>query len=110
MPIEILELFPIDKDEIVSDSSRTLYQQKISSLLFATIATRIDIAFDVLQLSRFNQRLGHKYHKVADWVFHYLFSIQDYCIRYRGDVQDFSSFVCTSNVFFDNNTLDRKSS
>ena len=109
-PIEIPELLPIDKDEIVSDSSRTLYQQKIGSLLFAAIATRPDIAFAVLRLSRFNQRLGHKHHKAADRVFHYLFATQDHCIRYGGDVQDFSSFVCASDASFGDNTLDQKSS
>ena len=109
-PIEIPKLLPPDKDEIVSDSFRTLYQQKVGSLLFAAIATRPDIAFAVSRLSRFNQRPGHKHHEAADRVFHYLFSTQDYCIRYGGDVQDLSSFVCASDASFGDNTLNRKSS
>ena len=57
-PMEIPELYPIEKDEIVSDSSRTLYQCKVGSLLFAARATRPDIAFAVFRLSRFNQWPG----------------------------------------------------
>ena len=109
-PIKIPKLLPPDKDEIVSDSFKTLYQQKVSSLLFAAIATRPDIAFAISRLSRFNQRPGHKHHEAADRVFHYLFSTQDYCIRYGGDVQDLSSFVCASDASFGDNTLDRKTS
>ena len=109
-PIEIPKLLSIDKDEIVSDSFRILYQQKVGLLLFAAIAIRPDIAFAVSYLCRFNQRPGHKHHKAADRVFHYLFSTQDYCIRYGGDVQDLSSFVCASDASFGDNTLDRKSS
>lgn len=46
-PIEIPKLPPIDKDEIISDSSRTLYQTKVGLLLFVAIATRLNIAFVV---------------------------------------------------------------
>ena len=54
MPIKILELLIIDKNEIVFDFFRTFYQQKVDSLLFATIAIRPDIAFAVSQLSKFH--------------------------------------------------------
>lgn len=104
--MNILELIFINKNEIVSDSSRTLSQWKFGSLLFATmIVIRPNIAFAISQLSRFNLRLGPQYHEVANQVFHYLLSIQDHCIRYGGDVQNFTSFIYTSNVFFSNNTL-----
>ena len=84
--IKISRLLPIDTDEIVFDSSRILYQQKVGSLLFVIIATQPDIAFTILRLSRFNQRPGHKHHKAADRIFHYMFSTQDYNICYGGDV------------------------
>ena len=61
-PMETSELYPIEIDEIVSDSSRTLYQRKVDSLLFAAIATRPDIAVAVSHLSRFNQRPGPQHH------------------------------------------------
>ena len=109
-PMETSELYPIEKDEIVSDSSRMLYQRKVGSLLFAAIATRPDIAFAISRLSRFNQQPGPQHYEVADRVFYYLFSTQDYCIHYGGEAQDLSSFVCASNTSFGDNTLDQKSS
>ena len=109
-PIEFSELLSIDKDKIVSDFFKTLYEQKVGLLLFAAISTRPNIAFAILRLSKFNQRPGYKHHKVANRVFHYLFSTQDYCIRYGGDVQDLSSFVYVNDASFGNNTLDQKGS
>lgn len=108
-PMEVLELLPASKDEIITDLSRTLYQQKVGSLLYATIATRPDIAFAVSQLSRFNQHPGKHHHKAADQVFHYFYGTQNLCICYGGDKQDFISFVCASDAFFGDNSLDRKS-
>ena len=114
-PMDIAELLPLSEDEEVSDASRTLYQRKVGSLLFAAIATRPDIAFAVSRLSRFNQRLGRKHHEAADRVFHYLFWTQDHCIRYGGEARDISSFVCdrsfvcASDASFADNLIDRKS-
>ena len=82
--METSELYPIEKDEIVSDLSGILYQRKVGSLLFAVIATRPDIAFAISRLSRFNQRPGPQHYEVADRVFYYLFSTQHYCIHYGG--------------------------
>lgn len=109
-PMETTELLPIPADAVISSESRTSYQRKIGSLLFAAIATRPDIAFAVSRLSRFNQQPGPQHHKAADRVFHYLYRTQDYCIRYGGDARDLSSFICSSDASFADNTLDRKSS
>ena len=95
---------------MIADASRLLYQQKVGSLLFASIATRPDIAFAVSRLVRFNQRLGKRHHKAADKVFQFLSQTQDYCIRYEGEAQDLSSFICSNDASFGDNTLDRKSS
>ncbi len=110
MPMEILELLAVPENEDITDASQTLYQQKVGLLLFPAIATRPDRAFAVSRLSRFNPRPGIRHHEAADRVFHYLFQTQDYCIRYGGDVQDLSSFVCASDASFGHNTLDQKSS
>ena len=107
-PMEILELLAVPDNEDITDASRTLYQQKVGSLLFAAIATRPDIAFAVSRLSRFNQRPGKRHHEAADRVFHYLFQTQDYCICYWRNAQDLSSFVFPSDASFGDNTLDRK--
>ncbi len=79
-PIEILELLAVPDNEDITDASRTLYQRKVGSLLFAAIATWPDIAFAFSPLLRLNQRPEKQHHKAADQVFHYLFQTQDYCI------------------------------
>ncbi len=109
-PMEILELLSVPDNEDITDASRTLYQRKVRSLIFAAIATRPDIAFAVSRFLRFNQRPGKGHHEAADQVFHHLFQSQDYCICYWGDAQNLSSFVFASNASFSDNTLDQKSS
>jgi hypothetical protein len=47
--IQDKELFPFDQD--ANDKERTLYQQKIGSILFAAVASRPDIAFAIARLS-----------------------------------------------------------
>ena len=101
-------LLPLSDKKEISDASRTLYQRKVGSLLFAAIAMRPDIAFAVFRLLRFNQRPGKTHHKAADRVFHFLSWTQDYCICYRGETRDVSSFVCASDTSFADNSLDRK--
>ena len=108
-PIEIFELLAAPDNEDITDVSQTLYQQKVGLLLFASIATQPEIAFAVSRFSQFNHWLGKQYNKVADQMFYYLFRVQDYCICYRRDAQNLSSFICTSNISFGDNTLDWKS-
>ena len=72
-PIKIPELHPIEKDKIISDSFRTLYQHKVGLLLFAAIATRSNIAFAISRLFRFNPRLKSQHYEAANQVFYYLF-------------------------------------
>lgn len=49
--MDITELLSFLDKKKVTDNSRTLYQQKIGSLLFVAIATRLNIAFIVFKLS-----------------------------------------------------------
>ena len=63
-PIQEEELFPSDQE--ASNKDRTLYQQKIGSVLFAAIASRPDIAFAIARLSRFNQNPRLLHYKAAD--------------------------------------------
>lgn len=56
------------------------------------------MAFAISQLSRFNQWPEYQHHKAANQRFHYLFSIQGNYIYYK-DIQNFSSFLYTSDVF-----------
>lgn len=47
-PIDISKLYRIEKDEIISNLFKTLYQRKVVSLLFAAIVTKPDIALPFL--------------------------------------------------------------
>ena len=111
--MEPAELLPLtDQEKQPTEASKTLYQRKIGSFLYADIATRPDIAFAVFKLSRFNQQPEKQHHEAADQVFYYLACTQDHCIRYGGsgdDSQDISLFLCASNASFGDNTIDRKS-
>ena len=109
-PMETTELLPTSEEDEVTNISRTLYQQKVGSILFAAISTRLDVAFAVSRLSRFNQQPSKRHHDAADRVLHYLYGTRNCCIRYRGDARDLSSFICASDASFADNTLDRKSS
>lgn len=54
-PIKISELYYIKKNKIIIfDFFKILYQYKIGLFLFAAIATRLNIAFVIFCLSRFN--------------------------------------------------------
>ena len=110
MLMEFLELLAVPDNEDITDATRALYQEKVGSVFFAAIAIRPDIAFEVSQLSQFNQRPRKRHHEAADRLFHYLSQKQDYCIRYWGDAQDLSSLVLASNSSFGDNKLDQKSS
>ncbi len=68
-PMEILELLAVLDNEDITDAWRTLYPQKVGSLLFAANATRPDIAFAVSRFSQFNQLPGKRHHEAADRVF-----------------------------------------
>jgi hypothetical protein len=103
------ELLPLPAEEEVEEVSRTSYQRKVGSILFAAISTRPDIAFAAARLSRFNQRPGQKHHDAADRLIQYLYRTRHTCIQY-GHQSTIASFVCASDASFADNTLDRKSS
>lgn len=108
-PMTEEELLPLPAEEEVEEASRTLYQRKIGSILFAAISTRPDIAFAAARLSRFNQRPGQFHHNAADRVILYLYRTRHLCIQY-GHQSTATSLVCASDASFADNTIDRKSS
>ena len=72
-PMEPTKLLPLSADKKQPiEAFRTLYQQKIGSLLYTDIAPRSDIAFAVSRFFRFNQHPGKQHHKAADCVLYYL--------------------------------------
>jgi len=106
-PIQDKELFPFDQD--ANDKERTLYQQKIGSILFSAVASRPDIAFAIARLSRFNQNPGPIHHQAADRLILFLYKTRFHCIKY-GHESTASSLVVASDASFADNSLDRKSS
>lgn len=49
--LQIVEILPASKDEDIINTFQTLYQPKVRLLIFASIATCLDIIFAVLKLS-----------------------------------------------------------
>lgn len=106
MLIDIAKLLLFSDKKEVFDISKTFYQQKLGSLLFAAITIRPNISFAVSRLLQFNQRQRIIYYEVADWIFHYLLGTQNYYICYRGEIQDISFFVYASDLSFTDRSLD----
>src|ERR1700752_3120945 len=66
------------------DMSRVPYASAISSLMYAMVCTRPDIAHAVGVLSRFMSKPGNEHWTTVKWVFRYLHGISDYCLCYQG--------------------------
>ena len=71
-------------EEISTSENRTLYQQMISTLLYAALGTRPDIAYTVTRLSRYNQNPLAEHINYAKYVLKYLAGTKDLWIRYDG--------------------------
>ena len=108
-PMTEEELMPLPSEEEMDETGRTLYQQKVGSILFAGISTRPDIAFATAKLSQFNQRPGKAHHEAADRVIRYLYRTRHLSIQY-GRQSTATSLVCASGASFADNRIDRKSS
>jgi hypothetical protein len=62
------------------------YQRKISSLLFAAVTTRLDIAFATLRLARFLTNPSIEHHNAADRVLLYLLKTKWMVLQLGGEV------------------------
>ena len=107
------ELLSAENNEKISNESRILYQRKVGFLLFAVIFTKSDIAFAVLKLFQFNVHFDKKHHATVKRVLQYFYHTKNICIRYENNKiinkkQCLISFVCVSDAFFVNNTIDQK--
>eukprot|EP00253_Pinus_taeda_P012008 PITA_12008 len=66
------------------DMSRVLYESVVSSLIYAMVCTRLDIAHSVGLLSGFMSKPGKEYWTVVKRVFRYLRGTSDYGLCYQG--------------------------
>ncbi|EED11719.1 hypothetical protein TSTA_109000 [Talaromyces stipitatus ATCC 10500] len=103
-PMEKKELFPYQ--QIASKSSIHKFQIEVGSLMYAALSTRVDIAFAVSRLSRFLTNPGPEHHEASDRVLCYFKQYRSRALQLGGA----DTFVEASDVSFEDNTLDRKSS
>eukprot|EP00253_Pinus_taeda_P004432 PITA_04432 len=66
------------------DMSRVPYASAVSSLMYAMVCTRLDIAHAVGVLSRFMSKLGKEHWTTVELVFRYLRGTSDYGLCYQG--------------------------
>ena len=64
--------------------SRVPYASEVSSLMYAMVCTRTDIAHAVGVLSKFISNPGKEHWIAVKWVFRYLRGTSDYGLRYQG--------------------------
>ena len=66
------------------DMSRVPYASAVSSLMYAMVCTRLDIAHVVGLLSRFMSKPRKEHWTAMKWVFMYLCGTSDYCLCHQG--------------------------
>eukprot|EP00253_Pinus_taeda_P008317 PITA_08317 len=69
------------------DMSHVPYASAVSSLMYAMVCTRLDIAHAVGLLSRFMSKPGKEHGTVVKWVFRYLCGTSDYGLCYQGRLE-----------------------
>ncbi len=100
------ELLPPGSEVIASYQEVVRYQRKVGSILYAAVITRLDIAFAISRLARFNTNPSEAHHRAANRVLRYLQRTKDLGLRFGGS----DDFLVASDASFADNTLDRKSS
>ena len=69
------------------------YREAIGSLMYASVATRLDIAFAVSTLSQFLDNPGEAHWEVVKRIFQYLSSTRDYTLTYGGEWHDLVGYT-----------------
>src|SRR6266850_8278014 len=69
------------------------YHKAIGSLMYASVATRLDITFAVSTLSQFLENPGEAHWEVVKQVFHYLLGTCDVALMYGGEWHDLLGFT-----------------
>ena len=98
-----------DENDQPTEQMIYAYQQRIGSLNFAAVISRLDIAFAVSRLSQFLQKPSKENIAMADRVISYLHSTKNLAIEYSGH-QTSSIFACASDSAFGDDPLTRRSS
>ena len=107
IPMDTKELQPYK--EKASPEAIHLYQQKVSSILYAAIITRPDAAKTASKLSEFMQNPSPRHHAAADQAITYLYGTKNLAIEFSaGD--DEKVFIGASDAAYADDSLTRRSS
>jgi hypothetical protein len=108
-PLAVDNLTPYD--QTASPLSITGYQQKIGSLLYAAINTRLDIARICSRLAEFMRNPSSVRHYTADRAIAYLYQTRGYALMYDGrTVNTDNMIVRASDASFADDPINRRSS
>jgi hypothetical protein len=76
------------------------YQQKVGSILYATVISRPDAARTVNKLAEFLTNLAEKHLEAADRAIAYLYATRYLAIEYSGMTDPNETFICASDASF----------
>src|SRR5436190_7452327 len=97
IPMDTKELQPYK--EKASPEAIHLYQQKVSSILYAAIITRPDAAKTASKLSEFMQNPSPRHHAAADQAITYLYGTKNLAIEFStGDTNGDKVFIGASDA------------
>ena len=77
----------------VTHMKNTPYREAIGSLMYAAVATHLDIAFAVSTLSQFLNNPGELHWKATKWVFRYLAGTKDHELTFSGEHHNLEGFT-----------------
>jgi hypothetical protein len=98
-PLPIREL---NKHEGQAQPSRIKrYQEKVGSVLYAAIMTRLDVAYTAALLSQFLTNPGPEHIDAVDWTIRYLFGTRFLGIQYSGEHQEVNLMIASDASFAD---------
>ena len=99
-PMSFIKLLP--RNDIALASKVTRYQKKISSILYAVVITRPDVAFAASRLARFLTNPSPIHQVAADWVLLYLQNTRGLGLQFGRE----DDFIVYSDALFADNTID----
>ncbi len=85
-----------------------VFQQRVSSLNFAAVISRLDIAFATAKLAQFLKNPNPDHVMIANRVIAYLNDTKNFVIEFSGKSSEI--FLCASDAAFADDEIIRKSS
>ena len=98
-PLPIRELSKHEGQAQLSRIKR--YQEKVGSVLYTAIITRLDVMYTAALLSQFLTNPGPEYIDVVDQTIRYLFGTRFLSIQYSGEHQEVNLMIVLDASFVD---------